>query len=65
MKKKLAAAGAECRPATGFAGKKRSRELLLKALDVAADGGLRDAEVPGRGRETSSFRNHYKDLEPS
>ncbi len=65
MKQKLAAARVEHRPATGLALEQRTRELLLEVLDVAADRGLRDAELAGRGRETPGFRNGYKDLEPT
>jgi hypothetical protein len=64
MKKKLAAAVGEGRPAPGLSHEQRTRELLLEVLDVAAHRGLRDAELPGRGSETPRFRNYYKDLEP-
>ena len=65
MKKKLAAAGVEDSPSTGLWLEQRTRELVLEVLDVAAHRGLRDAELPCRGRETPAFRNGYKDLEPA
>ena len=64
MNKKLSAAFVECRPATGLAHEERTGELPFEILDMAADGGLRDAELPGGRRETACFRNSDKNLEP-
>ena len=65
VNKKLAAAFVECRAATRLAHKQRTREFVLEVVDVIADGGLRNAKLPRRRRETARFRNSYKDLESS
>src|SRR5215470_5476272 len=53
MNEKLAAAFVECRPATGLAHEERTGELPFEVLDMAADGRLRDAELPGGRREAA------------
>src|SRR5215510_12156286 len=37
----------------------RAGEFLLEVLDMAADGGLRDAELTRRRREAAGFRNFH------